>query len=540
MLSLLVWIPVCAAIVFGCLPQSIDAGRLRSIALSIASVIFLLSLSLLWQFDPAQTGMQLKESFDWISALGLNYQLSVDGLSMPLVVLNGLLILIAVASSGEMHRPRLYYALMLLLNGVVSGAFLSTNLLLFFLFYEAELIPLYLLIAIWGGDRRSYAATKFLLYTAVSGFLLLGVFFGTAVMGSGLQSALSFDFEVLKNLALPSATQFPLLIVLLIAFGIKIPLVPFHTWLPDAHVEAPTPVSILLAGVLLKLGAYGLLRFGLGLFPEAWQQIAPWLATWAVVSVLYGCFNAVIQTDMKKMVAYSSVGHMGYILLGMAAATPLSLLGASFQMISHGLISALLFFLVGVVYTKTGTRDLNTLKGLLNPERGLPIIGGLMILGVMASAGIPGMVGFIAEFLVFRGSFPVFPVQTLLCMIGTGLTAVYFLILVDKAFFGRLPSGKAELEQAALERANQGKPALPVIYPRVLWQERIPAIALAAIIVILGLQPSWVTYWIEQSAAMITPTNSQVAISSSFPITINPNSSQIGTQNETTSRPSSS
>jgi len=204
------------------------------------------------------------------------------------------------------------------------------------------------------------------------------------------------------------------------------------------------------------------------------------------------------------------------------------------------LISALLFFLVGVVYTKTGTRDLNTLKGLLNPERGLPIIGGLMILGVMASAGIPGMVGFIAEFLVFRGSFPVFPVQTLLCMIGTGLTAVYFLILVDKAFFGRLPSGKAELEQAALERANQGKPDLPVIYPRVLWQERIPAIALAAIIVILGLQPSWVTYWIEQSAAMITPTNSQVAISSSFPITINPNSSQIGTQNETTSRPSSS
>lgn len=509
MLSLLIWVPIFAAGLIAIWPGS-DANRARWVTLAIATSIFLFTLSLLWQFNPAIATMQLQESFDWIGALGLTYQLGIDGLSLPLILLNSLLLWIAVlSSSSTVNRPKLYYALLLLLNGAVAGTFLSTNLLLFFLFYELELIPLYLLIAIWGGDRRGYAATKFLLYTAISGILLLGAFFGTAILGSSASSsmALSFDFAILQSQILPAGTQFLLLVILLIAFGIKIPLVPFHTWLPDAHVEAPTPVSILLAGVLLKLGTYGLMRFGLGLFPEAWQQIAPWLATWAVFSVLYGCFNAITQTDMKKMVAYSSVGHMGYILLGLAAATPLSLLGTAFQMVSHGLISALLFLLVGIVYKKTGTRDLNILTGLLNPERGLPIVGSLMILGVMASAGIPGMVGFIAEFLVFRGSFVVFPVQTLLCMLGSGLTAVYFLILVDKAFFGRLPSGKLELQAIPAQKM------LPAILPRVSWQERSPAIILAAVIVMLGLQPSWVTYWVEQSTNAIIPSSSQVATS---------------------------
>jgi NAD(P)H-quinone oxidoreductase subunit 4 len=251
-----------------------------------------------------------------------------------------------------------------------------------------------------------------------------------------------------------------------------------HTWLPDAHVEASTPVSVLLAGVLLKLGTYGLLRFGLGLFPEAWATLAPGLAVWAVVSVLYGSFTAIAQKDMKKMVAFSSIGHMGYILLAAAAATPLSLLATVLQMVSHGLISALLFLLVGVVYKKTGSRDLDVLSGLLNPERGLPIVGSLMILGVMASAGTPGMVGFISEFLVFRGSFPVFPTQTLLCMLGTGLTAVYFLNLMNRAFFGRLSEQVVNL-------------------PRVQWSERIPAIVLAVLIVILGIQPNWLVRWSE-------------------------------------------
>jgi NAD(P)H-quinone oxidoreductase subunit 4 len=297
-----------------------------------------------------------------------------------------------------------------------------------------------------------------------------------------LSGADSFAYQPDLANALTLTQQILLLSGLLIGFGIKIPLVPLHTWLPDAHVEASTPVSVLLAGVLLKLGTYGLLRFGIGLFPEAWSVLAPWLASWAVVSVLYGAFTAIAQTDMKKMVAFSSVGHMGFILLAAAAATPLSMMAVELQMISHGLISALLFLLVGVVYKKTGTRDLTILRGLLNPERGLPVIGSLMVLGVMASAGIPGMVGFISEFLVFRGSIDVFPVQTLLCMVGTGLTAVYFLLLVNQAFFGRLTT-----------RAD-GK---VVTLPPVAWSDRTPGILLALLIVLFGILPSWITGWLS-------------------------------------------
>jgi NAD(P)H-quinone oxidoreductase subunit 4 len=282
--------------------------------------------------------------------------------------------------------------------------------------------------------------------------------------------------------------QIVLLAALLVGFGIKIPLFPFHTWLPDAHVEASTPISVLLAGVLLKLGTYGLVRFGLGLFPDAWMALAPWMAGWAVISVLYGSLAAITQQDMKKMVAYSSIGHMGYVLLAAAAATPLSIVGTVFQMVSHGLISGLLFLLVGVVYHTTGTRDLQVLRGLLNPERGLPFVGSLMILGVMASAGIPGMVGFISEFLVFRGSFLIFPVQTLLCMVGSGLTAVYFLLLVNRAFFGRLAIAPPS-----------SSPELDVYIPPVTWRDRLPALALASMIVAFGLQPNWMARWSEHT-----------------------------------------
>lgn len=407
--------------------------------------------------------------------------MGVDGLSMPLIMINSLLSWIALYSSDpNLNRPRLYYILLLILGGAVAGAFLAQNLLLFFLFYEVELIPLYLVIAIWGGARRGYAATKFLIYTAVSGVLILSAFFGLSLL-SGVSS---FDFDVLRSHTLPLTTQLILLVTLIVGFGIKIPIVPLHTWLPDAHVEAPTPVSVLLAGVLLKLGTYGLLRFGFQLFPEAWSVVAPWLAWLAVLSVLYGSLAAIAQSDMKKIVAYSSVGHMGFVILASAAATSLSLLGTVAQMISHGLISALLFLLVGVVYSKTGTRDINVLRGLLSPERGLPLIGSLMVMGAMASAGIPGMVGFIAEFIVYRSSLPIFPVQTLLCMVGTGLTAVYFLILINRVFFGRLPDSLANL-------------------PRVRWRDRLPAVAVTAMVIFLGIQPNWMLRWSEMTIRAI-------------------------------------
>jgi NAD(P)H-quinone oxidoreductase subunit 4 len=472
------------------------------VALAVTSGVFIWSIVLVLQFNPGDVNQQFQENLPWIDALGLTYSLGVDGLSIPLLVLNGLLSGIALYSSDEaIARPRFYYSLILVLNAGVAGAFLAQDLLLFFLFYELELIPLYLLIAIWGGQQRGYAAIKFLLYTAVSGALILAAFLGVVFLGGADSFAYKDSVKVAS--LLPMAQQLLLLGAILVGFGIKIPLVPFHTWLPDAHVEASTPVSILLAGVLLKLGTYGLLRFGLGLFPEAWASLGAGLAIWAAIGVLYGSFNAIAQRDMKKMVAYSSVGHMGYILLAAAAATPLSIVGSVLQMVSHGLISALLFLLVGVVYKKTGSRDLDALNGLLNPERGLPLIGSLMVLGVMASAGIPGMMGFISEFLVFRGSFPVFPVQTLVCMVGTGLTAVYFLVLLDRAFFGRLSEGTSDL-------------------PKVVWKERMPGIVLAFLIVLFGVQPGWLVALSETTAAAFVPTSPTLALQSSDRTTLEP------------------
>ncbi|MEI1373019.1 NADH-quinone oxidoreductase subunit M [Nostoc sp. UHCC 0926] len=492
MLSVLILVPLIGAALIGFSPSGISGKFARGVALVFASIAFLWTIVLAIQFHPGEITQQFAESLPWVDVLGLNYNLGIDGLSLPLLVLNGLLTCIAIYSSDEsLQRPKFYYFLILLLSAGVTGAFLAQDLLLFFLFYELELIPLYLLIAIWGGAKRGYAATKFLIYTAVSGILILASFLGMV----WLSGSSNFALATLNTTTLPLATQLLLLAGILVGFGIKIPLVPFHTWLPDAHVEASTPISVLLAGVLLKLGTYGLLRFGMNLLPEAWAYVAPWLATWAVVSVLYGASCAIAQTDMKKMVAYSSIGHMGYILLAAAAATPLSVLGAVMQMISHGMISAMLFLLVGVVYKKAGSRDLEVLQGLLNPERGMPVIGSLIVVGVMASAGIPGMVGFISEFIVFRGSFPVFPVQTLLCMIGTGLTAVYFLILLNRAFFGRLSAQVINL-------------------PRVYWSDRAPAAILAVLIVIFGIQPGWLVRWSEPTiTGMVNSQNVVVAVS---------------------------
>ncbi|TAG88103.1 MAG: NADH-quinone oxidoreductase subunit M [Oscillatoriales cyanobacterium] len=488
MLSALIWIPILGAALIGFLPSAVSSKIVRNLALAMAGITLILSVILAAQFDINASQLQFVEFLPWIDVLGLNYNLGVDGLSLPLVILNALLTGVAIYSTDEsIRRPRLYYSLILLITGGVAGAFLAQNLLLFFLFFEVELIPLYLLIAIWGGERRGYAATKFLIYTAFAGIVLLASFLGTV----WLSGASSFDIvgaigasHLQGGSPLPLVRQIVLLAGVLLAFGIKIPLVPFHTWLPDAHVEASTPVSVLLAGVLLKLGTYGMLRFGLGLFPDAWAVAAPWLASWAVVSVLYGASCAIAQKDMKKMVAYSSIAHMGYILLASAAATPVSMLGTVLQMVSHGLISALLFLTVGVVYRKSGSRNLDVLRGLFNPDRGLPMIGSLMILGVMASAGIPGLAGFIAEFFVFRGSLQVFPVQTLLCMIGTGLTSVYFLIMVNRAFFGRLSD-------------------LVISLPQVRWSDRIPSLILALIILIMGVQPGVILGLSEKTAIAI-------------------------------------
>jgi NAD(P)H-quinone oxidoreductase subunit 4 len=499
MLSILIWLPLLGAAVMGFLPGTIAASRFRLGAIAIAGILLLWTASLFTQFDISTATMQMQEYLSWIPTLGINYSLSIDGLSLPLVMLSNLLTLgviysaeSLVAQGQAMQRPRLFYSLVFLINAGMAGALMAQNLLMFFLFYELELIPFYLLIVIWGGAKREYAGMKFLIYTATSGILILAAFLATVwLSGSG-----SFDYSAISTADLPQRTQLILLTLLLIGFGIKIPLIPLHTWLPDAYVEASTPTAILLGGVLAKLGTYGLVRFGIGLFPETWSLVTPALSWLAAICVIYGALAAIAQKDIKRMVAYSSIGHMGYVMLGMAAFTPLGMVGSVSQMVSHGLILALLFYIVGVIEVKVGTRDLDVLNGLLNPIRGLPLTSSLLILAGMASAGIPGMVGFIAEFLVFQGSFTTFPLPTLLCVAGTGLTAVYFVILLNRTCFGRLDNQTA-------------------YYPRVTWKEQTPALILTGLIVFLGIQPTWLVRWSETTTtALVTvaPINRAISI----------------------------
>ncbi|QIZ70761.1 NADH-quinone oxidoreductase subunit M [Oxynema aestuarii] len=489
MLTTLICLPLIGAAIVGFWPGKANSSWLRTVALAIATLIFGWTLAIAMQFDLGVSGFQLREFTPWVPQLGLTYHLAIDGLSFPLLALSAMLTWIAIYGSGDgVERPRLYYPMILLVNAGIAGAFAAQNLLLFVLFYELELIPLYLLIAIWGGEKRGYAAMKFLIYTAISGILILAAFLG---MG-WLSGASSFDWEAIATQNLSLKSQFILLTILLIGFGIKIPLVPLHTWLPDAYVEASPPIAILLGGILAKLGTYGLIRFGLQLFPGTWELISPGLAIVGVISVLYGALTAIAQKDIKRMVAYSSIGHMGYILVATAAGTALSTLGAVTQMVSHGLILALLFYLVGIVEIKVGTRELARLNGLMSPVRGLPLTSGLLVLAGMASAGIPGLVGFIAEFMVFQGSFDIFPVPTLLCIIASGLTAVYFVILLNRTCFGRLDNATA-------------------YYPKVLWRERVPAFILAATIFVLGISPAWLVRWSE-------PTTNAMALALKAPI----------------------
>ena len=498
MLSLLIWLPVIGSALLFLLPEK----YVRLGALTVSGLSLLITAWLFSQYDMVNLGFQFTEHLTWLPALGLDYTLGLDGLGLLMIGMNAFLSWIALyTASTNIERPKLFYALMLLVNSAVSGAFLAQNFLLFFLFYEVELVPLYLLIAIWGGEKRSYAATKFLLYTALSGALILAGALGIVWLGK----AGNFDYETLTKVTLPASYQVLLLVPLLFGFGIKIPLIPLHTWLPDTYVEASTPVAIVLGGVLAKLGTYGLMRFGFGLLPDGWRVLAPGLAVWASITVIYGALVAIAQQDIKRMVAYSSIGHMGYILLGAAAGNTLSLAGSIAQMASHGVILAILFALVGIIEEKVGTRELSALNGLMNPIRGLPVISALLIMGGMASAGIPGLINFAAEFSVFQGSFQQFPVQTLICVVGTGLTAVYFVILLNRTCFGRLDNERA-------------------YFPKVTLNEKVPAYVLASVIVILGLQPGWLLRWGEPTAVrIIIPTMKaetnivQPAIASSVP-----------------------
>lgn len=392
---------------------------------------------------------QLIDQLSWIPQFGIQYQVGVDGLSLPMVVLTALIMVIAVlASWGIEKRPQLYFFLLMMVETAVMGVFTSLDLFLFFVMWELELIPMYFLIGIWGGPRREYASIKFILYTmGASGLMLvsfMAIYFLSPTHTFDVIVLLQHHEAILSNMA--SEFQTVIYVALFICFAVKLPMVPFHTWLPDAHVEAPTPISVILAGVLLKMGSYGIIRFNLGFFPEITQTLAVGIAILGMINILYGALLALAQTDMKRVIAYSSVSHMGFVLLGLAALNIMGLNGAILQMFTHGTITALLFVFVGIIYDRTHTRDIAQLGGL---SARMPLASALFVLGALAAAGAPGMSGFASEFLIFVGAYSNnltgilhFVIQgvTIASAISIILGAAYMLWLTQRVFFGPLPT----------------------------------------------------------------------------------------------------
>ena len=387
-------------------------------------------------------------SAPWIPGVNAAYVLVVDGLSMPLVFLTSLLGVVAILGSWRIaHRVREYHVWLLVLLTGVQGVFMAGDLLLFFLFWEVELVPMYLLIAIWGTGNRDYSAMKFVLYTLFgSAFMLAGVLALRFTVGS-------FDMEAMTvagqaDLIRPAfLTLEAIFAMFLIAFAIKLPVWPFHTWLPDAHTDAPTAVSVLLAGVLLKMGGYGLIRINVGFFPEQMDKWAPLLVVLAVINVLYGAAIVFRQTDLKRLVAYSSVSHMGLVLLGIASLGAVGVTGAALQMFAHGTITGLLFLVVGIIYDKAHTRHIPDLGGLMAR---MPIVGAVFVIAGLASLGLPLLSGFAAELMVFLGSFAVYPIATGLAVFGIVLAAGYILWTVERVLLGPLKDRWRALSDASL------------------------------------------------------------------------------------------
>lgn len=429
----------------------VDEAGARKIALAASLAVLGISLHQYFNLiDPSNTNLQLVESYKWIG--NINFALGIDGLSFSMVLLNAILLPVVLLASkpiAEKGKPRLYYSLILILSVAVMAVFMAKDLFLFFLAWELELVPMYFLINIWGSKNRNYASMKFLLYTFAAGVVLLIGFFWL-MTATGFES---FDMKELAVLAqsLSYPVQAGIFILFAICFIIKLPSVPFHTWLPDAHVEAPTPVSMLLAGILLKMGCYGLMRFGLEFFPLPLVKLAPVIAVLGAVNILYGAYAALIQTDLKKVIAYSSISHMGFILMGMAALNTAGYAGAAFQMFSHGLISAALFFIVGMIYERAHTREIAEFGGLIKV---MPQTFFLALVAIMANLGLPGLSGFVGETLVFYGAFSsnassnLIQISAAVATLGVVLTAGYMLWLNQRVFYGEMNAKWSELKDA--------------------------------------------------------------------------------------------
>ena len=478
MLSAVVFIPLLGALVTATLLREARHIRIMAVAvvaaeLVLAAIIF----SAFMQNDgSAAGGMKFVEMREWIYPLNINYHLGVDGLSAPMVLLTAILGLCAVFASFNIQtRTREYFTWLLILQGAVMGVFVSLDFVLFFIFWELELLPMYFLISIWGSGRKEYSAMKFLIFTLLgSAFMLVGML----VLFLSVGSFSIVDLPELVSdakLALPATAIFALLIT---AFAVKLPVWPVHSWLPDAHTDAPTAVSVMLAGVLLKMGGYGIIRIAIGIFPGVTRDYAWLLAVIAVISVLYGAVVTIRQTDLKRLIAFSSISHMGYVLLGVSSVagvggviSPVGLTGASMQLFSHGVITGLLFLLVGVAYERVHTRHIPDLGGLISR---MPITGIAFIIAGLASLGLPSTSGFISELLVFLGTFPVWSWLTALGVFGIVITSGYILWTIQRVFFGPSRERFSQLGDASIS-------------------DCIPIATLVVSIMIIGLYPSLLT-----------------------------------------------
>ena len=468
MLTALVLLPVVGAVVMMLVP-----GRRKELHLPLGVALSVMPLALagflFWIFEPA-AGQQFVTLAPWYEPWGLNWYLGVDGISLPMVLLTTFLVPIALAASTAIKtRTKEFVVYTLLLEAGMIGVFLSLDLFLFFVFFEAILIPMYFIIGIWGGERRIYAAMKFFIYTAFGSALMLAGIIALAVTHANEFGFPSFALGDLANLDLGVGAERWLFAAFALAFAIKVPVFPLHTWLPDAHVEAPTAGSVLLAGVLLKLGTYGLMRFNLTLFPEASVDAVPIMGILAVVGIIYGAIVAIVQPDLKKLVAYSSVSHLGFIVLGTFALTSGSLQGAVIQNVNHGLTTGALFLLVGMIYERRHTKQIADFGGI---QKVMPIYAGFFLFMAFASIGLPGLNGFVGEFLVLIGSYVTLPVLSIVAAAGVILAAIYMLWAYERVFTG-LP----EKEENKALRDLSGR-EIALLTP------------IAAMVLVLGLYPN--------------------------------------------------
>ena len=462
-LSGLLLLPLLGIVGILLMPKTSERA-IRRLAILATGLTFLVSLKLLCIFQPGLAGLQLVERHAWISQMNVAYHVGVDGLSVPMILLTTLLAFLAcLASNTIRERIKEYFVLYLLLEIGMLGTFVSLDLFLFYVFWEVVLVPMYFLIGIWGGGRREYSAFKFFVYTLAGSLGML-----LAVLALYFR-AHTLDMVVLAQMGHTFAPGFQRLLFVLffLGFAIKVPVFPFHTWLPDAHVDAPPPISVLLAGVLLKMGGYGFLRISYPICPEGAQWFAVAMATLGMINIVYGAFVAMAQTDFKKLVAYSSVSHMGFVLLGLSSLTQEGMNGALLQMFNHGIITGAMFLLVGVLYERAHTRQLDAFGGL---GAKVPVYSAMLIFFSLASLGLPGLSGFVGEFLSLVGAFGVWRWQTAVSVIGVVVSAAYMLMVMQRVLLGPL-NGKWQ--------------ALPDITRR----ELLTVVPLLVIVLVVGLYP---------------------------------------------------